>query len=234
MPHKMEFTVDCRGNPRQVELDIERGYNLGFTIRDAAKMQAHLDEVAKEGVPPPATDNPPIIFPISPWAWLTSPECTVQTSHTSGEVEIFLADTEEGLLIGVASDQTDRKLEAIDIPCSKQVAPNIVAPNLWRWEDLADHWDECTLDSWVTKNGTRSHYQHASTSEFWTPPEMVASLQGRIPAGRPRLFVSGTVVSLGAELIYGDQWEISLTDPVMKREIRHSYQVIVLADEVVG
>lgn len=234
MSHIMEFTVDGIGEQRRIGLDIKRGYNLGFTIRDAAKMQAHLDEVANEGVPPPSTDTPPIIFPISPWAWLTSAECLVQTTHTSGEVEIFLADTEDGLLIGVGSDQTDRKLEAIDIPWSKQVAPNIVAPTLWRWDDVADHWDDCLLDSWVTKDGDRQHYQHACVSEFWTPPEMVARVEGRVPGARPRLFVSGTVVSLSHQLVYGDRWEISLDDPVMGRQIRHTYDVVVLADEVSG
>ncbi len=232
MPHPITFEVDGVEKKERITLDVVRGYNLGFTIRDAAKMQAHLDEVAREGVPRPSTDTPPIIFPISTWAWTTSSECPVQTSYTSGEVEIFMVDTDAGLFVGVGSDHTDRKLEATDIPWSKQVTPNVVAPTIWRWEEVADHWDECMLDSWVTKDGKRTHYQHASVSEFWTPVEMVDGVKGRVPAERPRLFVSGTVVSLDEQLIYGDTWELALTDPVLDRAIQHTYEVVVLDREI--
>jgi hypothetical protein len=44
--------------------------------------------------------------------------------------------------------------------------------------------DECSLDSWVTLDGERTHYQSASVSELWTPPEMVAGVQGRVPPRR--------------------------------------------------
>jgi hypothetical protein len=232
MAHNMGFTIDRLSGPESISVDIERGYNLGFTIRDAAKMQAHLDEVAKEGVTPPVCETPPIIFPISPWAWLTDSVCLIQTEHTSGEIEIFMLDLGDELLVGVGSDHTDRKLEGTDIPWSKQVAPNMVAPTLWAWTDVAEHWDECTLDSWVTLQGERTHYQSTSVSEFWTPPEMVAGVAGRAPADTPRVFVSGTVVSLGHQLIYGDTWELALHDPVLERTISHTYDVVVLGAEI--
>jgi len=127
---------------------------------------------------------------------------------------------------------TDRKPEGTDIPRSKQVAPNIVAPSVSAWTDVAEHWDECSLDSWVTLDGERTHYQSASVSEFWTPPEMVAGVQGRVPDDTPRLFVSGTVVSLGHSLIYGDTWELALHDPVLNRTISHTYNVVVLGSGV--
>ncbi|MDH3194479.1 MAG: DUF2848 domain-containing protein [Acidimicrobiia bacterium] len=57
---------------------------------------------------------------------------------------------------------TDRKLEGTDIPWSKQVAPNIVAPSVSAWTHVAEHWDECSLDSWVTLDGERAHCQSAS------------------------------------------------------------------------
>lgn len=232
MAHRMNFTIERLSGAEPLTVDVVRAYNLGFTIRDAVKMQAHLDEVAKEGVTPPSCETPPLIFPISPWAWLTDTECLIQTPHTSGEVEIFMIDTGRELLVGVGSDHTDRKLEGADIPWSKQVAPNIVAPVVWAWGDVVEHWDECTLDSFVTKDGVRSHYQHASVAEFWRPPEMVAGVEGRVPDLAPRLFVSGTVVSLDHRLIYGDRWELFLTDPVLGRRISHTYDVVVLEEEI--
>jgi hypothetical protein len=212
-------------------VDVVRGYNIGFTIRDAVKMQAHPDELAKEGITPPSVETPPILFPISPWARLTGDECVVQTPNTSGEVEIFILDTEDGLYVGVGSDHTDRKLEATDIPWSKQVARisshrSCGDGRMWPITGMS------TLDSWVVKDRARTHYQHASVAEFWTPAEMVESVRGGVPDVRPRVFVSGTVVSLDHELIYGDSWEILRSDrslagrsvtatssPVLAREI---------------
>lgn len=40
-----------------------RMYNLGFTVRDPTKMQAHLDEVAKAGVAVPKVEKPPRVIP---------------------------------------------------------------------------------------------------------------------------------------------------------------------------
>lgn len=232
MSHPLRVTVRRLSGDEDMVIPLERGYNLGFTIRDAAQMQEHLDEVAKEGVTPPVCDDPPIIFPISPWAWLTGTDCEVQTTHTSGEVEILMIDTEDELFVGVGSDHTDRKLEAVDIPWSKQVAPNVIAPVVWPWSEVADHWDECTLDSWVVDDGQRIHFQHASVSEFWTPTDMVAGAARRIPALRPRAFLSGTVVSIGHTLSYGRHWELRLHDPVLGRTIEHAYDVTVLDEEI--
>jgi len=61
---------------------------------------------------------------------------------------------------------------------------------------------------------------------------MVAGVQGRVPDDTPRLFVSGTVVSLGHSLIYGDTWELALHDPVLNRTISHTYNVVVLGSGV--
>ena len=50
---------------RENAFDVVRSYNLGFTIRDAEKMQRHLEEVYAHGVPELTIERPPIIFPIS-------------------------------------------------------------------------------------------------------------------------------------------------------------------------
>ncbi len=229
----LEFVlVDHDGTESALQIPVTRGYNLGFTIRDAAKMQAHIDEVALVGVVVPEIERPPIIFPISGWAWITSSVCPVQTEYTSGEIELLVVDTGDELFVGVGSDHTDRSLESHDIPWSKQVAPNVLAPTLWRWSDVEAHWDECTLESHVWHEGERIRYQSASVAEFWTPGEMAHSVEGRVSDLKPRLMLSGTVVSEGGHLIYGDRWEFQLADPVLGRTIKHQYDVVVLAAEV--
>jgi hypothetical protein len=129
----------------------------------------------------------------------------------------------------VGSDHTDRALEATDIPWGKQVAPNIIAPTLWRWRDVAGHWDEVRLESYVDDR----LYQKALVSEFWTPVEMVESVKGRIAeVPGARVFFSGTVVSEGERLDYGLHWSLRMIDPVADRTIRHDYTVRVLSAEV--
>ena len=130
MGHRLDFQVDRLTGTELLPVDVSRGYNLGFTVRDAAKMQAHLDEVAKEGVTPPVCETPPLIFPISSWAWLTGDECHVQTEHTSGEVEIFMLDTADELFVSVASDHTDRRLEGTDIPLVETGSPQHRCPDV--------------------------------------------------------------------------------------------------------
>jgi len=218
-----------------LDLKVGRVYNLGFTIRDAEKMQRHLEECYAVGVPELKVDKPPLIFPMSSWATITDEEVTVQRARTSGEVEIVTISLGGELYIGVGSDHTDRELETIDIPWSKQVAPNVLAPTLWRWEDVAGHWDDVMLESYVLDEGKEVLYQRASVAEFWTPVEMVNSLEGRVPAiTDAQILFSGTVVSEGEQLNFGREWRIAMIDPVFERKIEHTYRVVVLSEEVEG
>lgn len=230
----LRLQIAVKDGEETLDFPVKRVYNLGFTIRDAAKMQAHLDEVAKEGVPPPSTDRPPIIFPISAWSTITDTQVPVQYSKTSGEIEIVTLILEDEVYVGVGSDHTDRALEAINIPWSKQVAPNVLAPTIWRWSDVADHWDHIEMECYVEEGGRRVLYQKAGVAEFWTPIEMRESLAGRIASvqdGGLVLF-SGTVVSVDHRLSYSREWTISMIDPVLDRRIDHTYRIIVLDEEL--
>jgi 4-hydroxyphenylacetate 3-monooxygenase len=138
------------------------------------------------------------------------------------------------MYVGVGSDHTDRELEAINIPWSKQVAPNVLAPMVWDWKEVAPHWDEVLLESYVSDEGGRKLFQQAGVAEFWTPEEMRDSLDGRIKLveeGFLMLF-SGTVVSVDGQLNYGREWTIRMIDPVLERKIEHTYHVVVLDEEI--
>lgn len=223
-----------QGN-RPESFTVNRLYNLGFTIRDADLMRAHLDEIVKEGVPMPHVDKPPIILPISDWAITTADEITVQRERTSGEIEIVtLVKPDGSLLVGVGSDHTDRSLEAVDIPWSKQVCPNVLAPSVWPLEQVEDHWDEIYLESEVGVNGEFQLYQRAPVNFFWTPREMVESLVGRIkPVQGGMVLFSGTVVTVDHTLSYSRDWVIRLVDPVLGLRLEHQYRVTVLSEEII-
>jgi hypothetical protein len=230
------FVVHESATDRPVEIDLKRCYNLGFTMRDPVKMQAHLEECYKLGIKELICDRPPLVMPISPWAVLTDDHIDVQRPRTSGEVEIVtIADRDGTIYVGVGSDHTDRSLEGIDIPWGKQVAPNIVAPELWLWDDVKDHWDDISIECTVIDHGTEALYQQAMVSEFWTPAEMVQGARDSVvPVDGAFILFSGTVVSIGETLRFAESWSISMIDPVLDRRIDHTYTVTVLAPEVLN
>jgi hypothetical protein len=205
-------------------------------MRDEAKMQAHLEECYKLGIKELICERPPLVMPISSWAVLTDTHIGVQRPKTSGEVEIVtIVDENDEIFVSVGSDHTDRSLETIDIPWSKQVAPNVVAPQMWRWNDVKDHWDDIHMESWVIDQGETVKYQEAMVNEFWTPAEMVQGLRDsvvRVPGAN--ILFSGTVVSIGEKLRFAESWTIKMTDPVLNRVIEHTYTVDVLAREVLN
>jgi len=230
------FTVQQADGDHELVLDLVRAYNLGFTIRDEEKMRRHLEECHRVGVPIPVVTRPPLVMPISTWAVLTDDVITVQRDRTSGEVEIAtVVDADGTIYVGVGSDHTDRALECVDIPWSKQVAPNVIAPTLWKWDDVVDHWDDVLMESWVVDAGERVKYQEAGVSEFWTPVEMLQGVRDSVvDPGGAIAFLSGTVVSIEETLRFAQEWTIRLIDPVLDRVIEHTYRVDVLATEVLN
>jgi hypothetical protein len=233
---QLNFTVADSAGSRPLSLDVVRCYNLGFTMRDAEKMQRHLEECYALGVKELICDRPPLVMPISTWAVLTDAAITVQRPKTSGEVEIVtVADADGTVYVGVGSDHTDRPLENLDIPWAKQVAPNIVAPTLWRWDEVRDHWDEVRMSCTVLDKGEAVEYQDASVAEFWTPAEMLQGVRDSVvPVPGAIILFSGTVVTLEEKLRFAEQWTLRMSDPVLGREIVHTYTVEVLAAEVLN
>jgi hypothetical protein len=233
---RRSFTVQGIDSARDISIDLVRAYNLGFTIRDEEKMRRHLEECNRVGVPIPVVTRPPLVMPISTWAWVTDDVITVQRDRTSGEIEIAtVVDADGSIYVGVGSDHTDRALECLDIPWSKQVAPNVIAPTVWRWEDVEAHWDEVQMESWVVDGGQRVKYQEASVAEFWTPAEMLQGVrESVVDPGGAIAFLSGTVVSIEEKLRFAEEWTLRMVDPVLDRTIEHSYRVEVLASEVLN
>lgn len=233
---RLDFTLIGAEGDHPISFDFVRCYNLGFTMRDAEKMQRHLEECYALGVKELICDRPPLVMPISPWAVLTDARIAVQRPKTSGEVEIVtVADDEGQIYVGVGSDHTDRPLENIDIPWAKQVAPNVVAPTLWRWDDVKDHWDQVRMSCTVVDHGETVEYQDASVAEFWTPAEMLnGTRESVVHVPGAIILFSGTVVTLEEKLRFAEKWTIRMSDPVLGREISHTYDIEVLATEVLN
>ena len=139
--------------------------------------KAHQDEVKQIGIAIAFDVPAPRIYPLSSHVVTTADEVTVQGDRSSGEVEIVLYQGDE-LWVGVGSDHTDRTLETASIVWSKQACANVLAPTLWRFADIADHWDRCRMRAWVGGE----LYQDCGVDLFLRPEDMLRILRERVAA----------------------------------------------------
>jgi len=210
-------------------LPLIRLFNLGSATRNPGKAQPHQGEVASAGIKIAFQIPAPRIYPISISALTSAHDIGVHGDHTSGEVEIVALTHEGRLLVGVGSDHTDRDLERTSISWSKQVCPNVVAPFFWPFDTVADHWDECVLESEVDGD----LYQRTSVSTFLSPPDLTEVVRQRTDAPVSGTWVfSGTVASIAGKFSYGNSWTFRLIDPVFNNTIEHHYELFNLLGEV--
>jgi hypothetical protein len=220
----LDFNVDGEG----VQFALERIFNAGYSGRDEAAVQAHIDELVEEGLSEPA--EVPVLYQLAPYTVLVDPtEITVVGPETSGEAEFGLFITGDETYVVAASDHTDRDLETESIPKSKQIAPNVVSKRAWRYEDVRDHWDEIELRAWNTRDGDRNRYQETTLAEILPPADILDIVRDRHEAPLHGAGVlSGTVATVSGELYPGSRFEVELHDPVLDRTLSVGYDVTVV------
>lgn len=220
----LKFFVQQDNVVSPADLEFARVLCAGYAGRDQEAVRRHIEELAELGVPAP--DRVPVIYPVTLSTLVTGHECVVQTTGTSGEVEFALLLTPEGWLVTVGSDHTDRELEKVDVLRSKQVAPKLLSPLLWRWEDVADHWDSLVLRAWTGSTPEEVElYQEAPVSSLLSPSDLVGEISdylGQEP--RQTVIFSGTVPLIGG-FREAPLFQMELEDPVLGRRIRHHYTI---------
>src|SRR6266513_3940110 len=164
----MEFMVG--GAPRRI--DIASLVIAGWTGRDKAAVEHHIAELAAIGVKRPRAI--PCFYRLGANLLTTAPEVYVVGEYSSGEVDFVLVAAPDAMYVGVGSDHTDRKVEAYGVTVSKQMCPKPVGCELWKFDDVADHWDELVLRSWVTRQKTRNLYQEGSARKILAAPDLIA------------------------------------------------------------
>jgi hypothetical protein len=217
--------------PSAEKLDVTRVQQLviaGWTGRDVAALEKHIRELEAIGVKRPKTT--PIFYRAAASLLTTDDSIEVLGDHSSGEVECVAYSFEDGVFVGVGSDHTDRKAEAVGVSLSKQMCAKPVSRDIWRWEEVAPHWDALMLRSCVVVNGERRLYQEGSVTAMRPLPELF-----RLYAGREQL-PAGTAMFCGTLAVHGgiapaETFEMELNDPVLQRKITHSYRVRTLPDQ---
>lgn len=207
-----------------LEVKIDELVIAGWTGRDAAAVEAHIRELEALGVKRPRTT--PIFYRVAAALLTTAAEIQVAGNDSSGEAEAVIFCLDEGLWLGVGSDHTDRKIEALNVTASKQMCAKPVGARLWRFKDVEKHWDKLILRSFANKGSSRRLYQEGSLATMRDPQELIA-LYARADAtltpGRTAMFC-GTLAVIG-KLEAADAFEIELEDPILKRKLTHRYQI---------
>ena len=195
----------------------------GWTGRNKVAMNAHIEELAAIGVPRPATT--PIFYRVSASLLTNDNAIEVSGKGSSGEVEPVLVSLDDGLWVGVGSDHTDREAETAGITIAKQLCPKVISKTLWRFDDVAAHWDDLQLRSHAVIGGQRRLYQEGKTSVMLRPEDLITRYAGRADGLAP-----GSVMFCGTMAVHGgiepgEVFETELTDPAMGREISHTYRI---------
>ncbi|HEY0296937.1 MAG TPA: DUF2848 domain-containing protein [Bordetella sp.] len=205
-----------------IAFSIDRLVVAGWAGRNAAAVQHHIDELAALGVKPPR--HVPCYYPVAAALLTTGAEIEVPRADSSGEVEVVLLSSPQGLLVGIGSDHTDRKAEAYDVTVSKQMCAKPVGAGLWRFDEVAGHWDELISRSWRTRNGVRELYQEGPMTSLRDPRELMRAYAQADTLPEGTAMYCGTQPVLG-ELGYGEAFELELHDPRLNRSLRHAYTV---------
>jgi hypothetical protein len=221
----LTFTVDAQDTTTPLTLAIDQAVIAGWTGRDPVARDKHIAELEAVGIARPAST--PIYYRVSARRLTMADSIECCGGDSSGEVEFVLIGWQGRVFVGCGSDHTDRKVEAYSVTVSKQMCDKVVAPTLWELEDVARHWDRMILRSHAWINGARVLYQEGTLDAMLPVDDLIArGFNGKkLPDGCAMF--GGTFAAKGG-IRPADRFEFELEDPVLKRTIRHAYDVIAL------
>jgi hypothetical protein len=200
----------------------------GWTGRNVEALEKHIRELEALGVKRPKST--PIFYRVAADLLTTRTAIEVLGEHTSGEVEFVIYALADGFWVGVGSDHTDRKAEAIGVSLSKQMCAKPVGAATWRLDDVRPHWEQLMLRARVGRASAQKLYQEGSVATMRPPDELM-----RLYTGAATLPV-GTAMFCGTLAVHGEirpseRFEMELIDPVLGRTLNHSYDITTLPDE---
>ena len=219
----LTFTRHFRDKTDQVTVEPETLIVAGWTGRDEAALRHHIEELAAIGVPRPS--SVPVFYRNGVNNIMQTERLEVLGPDTSGEVEPVVVALADGLWIGLGSDHTDRKAETMGIALSKQLCGKVMGPALWRFDEIAEHWDQIMIRSFATIGGERVLYQEGPLAAMRHPDDLIARYR-RQGARAATPSCSAARSARRAASGRPSRFEMELDDPVLKRRMTHAYDVV--------
>ena len=222
----LALTRISKSATKPMEIAIEHAVIAGWTGRDVAKMEEHIQELEKLGVTRPAAT--PLFYRVGSARLTLADAIEASGGQSSGEVEFVLVQNDDGLHIGVGSDHTDREVETYGVTVSKQMCDKPLSGEIWPYAEVAGHWDKLMLRSWAVKDGARRLYQEGSVAAMRAPEDLIARYSdGGTALASATLMFGGTLPAIGG-VAPADRFEFELEDPVLGRRLSHAYDIVVL------
>ncbi len=210
-----------------LQFSVKRIVNAGYVGRDKSVVQAHIDELALEGVPAPK--SVPLVFPVLSRSITTGKSLEVLGEKTNGEAEFVVLIQNGRIFIGVGSDHTDRELETVSISMSKQIHENVISKKIWELTEIVDHWDDLELRSWMKFNGSSEEilYQDAKLGTIISAKDLVDLVASRMKDTSldGMVIFSGTIPIVTEKMAFGNYFRCELTDPIKDRVLICEYNI---------
>ncbi|MGD9879417.1 MAG: DUF2848 domain-containing protein [Reyranella sp.] len=204
-------------------VEIDQLVIAGWTSRDVAALEHHIEELKSIGVQPPS--RVPLYYRAAATLLTQADTIEVLGDDTTGEAEPVLVGTPDRLWVTVGSDHTDRRVESYGVAVSKQLCPKVVGRAVWRFEDVEPHWDQLVLRSFVEEGGKPVLYQEGTLARLRAPRELIAGWRNgdrHLPPGVAMF--CGTLPAIGG-IRAAPRFSMELEDPVLGRKIAHSYRI---------
>ena len=223
---RLEFDGHAKGAVEKVAVDIKDLVIAGWTGRDVAALNHHIEELKAIGVQPPS--RVPIYYRAAAQMLTQAGHIQVLGDDSSGEVEPVLIGAADRLWVTVGADHTDRKVESYGIAISKQMCAKPIGRTAWRFEEVEPHWDKLVLRSFIQEDGPGSSrrvlYQEGPLAKIRDPRELILGWRDnkRLPMGT--VMFCGTMPAIGT-IRPSPRFEMELDDPVLGRKISHAYEI---------
>jgi hypothetical protein len=213
-----------------LEVTVHNLVIAGWTGRDEAAIEHHIEELAALGVPRPSAV--PLYYRVS--HSLLTQEANIEAlgESSSGEAEPVLVRAGGSWWLTVGSDHTDRRVEAYSVAVSKQMCAKPLARQVWPWSDVADYADELVLRSEVFEAGRWVVYQEGTLAAIRPLMELAAGWAGsESPADGLAMFCGTLAVRPDAEgrgVRPTARLRLAIEDARRGRSLRHEYGVSAL------
>lgn len=227
--NKMNFTVETLSGNKEINMTYERVFAIGYAGRNMEKTMEHIRELEEQlGVPAPKMI--PTIFQCGNYTLTQEKDLHFLGAQTCGEVEYIIVIRDGKRYIGLGSDHTDRGLESVSVPKSKQCCAKPIASVLWDYDDVKAHWDSITLRSYQTLADGEIAYQDGTLADILPPDMIMGELNQRVGDMDNVVIYSGTVPLLNG-FKYGSNFRCEMIDNKLNRSISMDYNVIVIPEE---